>query len=121
MSQKEEIMGSLGKYMSIAVFAFALVTGFAMISEAAEPDLYSIQQQIESKMIELDNEMASPNPNRGKIESLSKQIGELRGKELSARAGQGGRAYSDYGRRGYHRGYGWHHGGYHHGRGGCCW
>lgn len=39
-----------------------------------------------SKRAELDRELASANPNPGRIEALSREIGELRGKMLSTRA-----------------------------------
>lgn len=117
-------MGNFGKYICMALFAFALSVGFAAVSEAAEPDIYAIQQQIDAKMAELDNELARDNPDRNKIQALSKQIGELRGQELSARAGQPRQNYYDYGPRRNYSGYGWHHGGHYRGghyRGGCCW
>lgn len=124
----EEIMGIFGKFICMGFFAFALLAGFAAVSEAAEPDAYAIQQQLDAKFAQLDNELASPNPDRKMIEALSREIGELRGKELSARAGQGSRPYYNngygygpcgYGPCGYYRGNGWHHGGHYRGGHGC--
>lgn len=128
-------MGIIGKYICMGFFAFALLAGFAAVSEAAEQDIYAIQQQLDAKMAQLNDELASDTPNRDRIKSLSGEIGELRGKELAAGASQGRRpyynGYNGYGRGpcgydghgrgpcGYHRG-GWHHGSpYRGGRG--CW
>lgn len=97
---------------------------------------------LDEKRARLAEEMANPNPDSATIERLSREIGELRGKMLAARAkiraelakngvtaapyapnrgepGDGPRYYS----RGYHHG-GYHHDGYHHSgrgywRGGC--
>ena len=110
-------MGIFGKYICMGFFAFALLAGFAAVSEAAEPDAYAIQQQLDAKFAQLDNELASPNQDRKRIEALSREIGELRGKELSARS----RPYynNGYGPCGYYRGNGWHHGGHYRGGHGC--
>lgn len=43
-------------------------------------------QSLSAKRNELDALLASPNPDSAKIESLSREIGELRGKVLAARA-----------------------------------
>lgn len=43
------------------------------------------RQALAAKRMELDQVLAMPNPDRGKIESLSREIGELRGKMLAAR------------------------------------
>lgn len=122
-------MGGFGKYICMALFAFALLAGFAAVSEAAETDMYAIQQQLDAKFAQLANELDSDNPDRKRIEALSKEIGELRGKELSGRAGQGRRPYynngygpcynNGYGPCGYGRGHGWHHGGHYRGGHGC--
>ena len=53
-------MGIFGKYICMGFFAFALLAGFAAVSEAAEPDAYAIQQQLDAKFAQLDNELASP-------------------------------------------------------------
>lgn len=44
------------------------------------------RQELASKRAQLDALLASPNPDGGKIEELSRDIGELRGKMLAARA-----------------------------------
>lgn len=113
-------MKSICKVFCVFAFSFMLMTGFFAVSYAAEADIYAIQEQMEAKSAELDQELSRQSPNRGKIEKLSREIGELRGKELSARAsGQRGvRYYNDYDRP---RGYGWHHGGGHHRGGRGCW
>lgn len=98
----------------------------------------SVRQTLITRQAELDAQMSSPTPDKAKIESLSREIGELRGKMLAARADL--RAQLDkeglptayghmgpgYGRMGYGYGMGMHHGGYGHGghggyggRGGC--
>lgn len=98
----------------------------------------STRQALAAKRAELAAQLDSPAPDRAKIESLSREIGELRGKMLSARAEvranlareglptdfygssapQRGYEYGPY--RGWHHGYGRHHGGgWHHGWGGC--
>ena len=41
-------MGIFGKYICMGFFAFALLAGFAAVSEAAEPDAYAIQQQLDA-------------------------------------------------------------------------
>lgn len=46
----------------------------------------STRQALGAKRQELDSLLASPNPDPGRIESLSREIGELRGKMLSARS-----------------------------------
>lgn len=46
----------------------------------------STRQALAAKRNELDSILASPNPDSGRIEQLSREIGELRGKMLSARA-----------------------------------
>lgn len=45
----------------------------------------STRQSLANARAMLDDELASPNPDGAKIESLSRQIGELRGKMLSDR------------------------------------
>lgn len=118
-------MKNICKLFSIFAFAFMFIAGVAAAGHAAETDIYAIQEQMDAKSAELDEEMSRQSPNRGKIERLSREIGELRGKELSARAnGQSdARYYNGYDRP---RGYGWHRGGGHyrggHHRGGHgCW
>lgn len=44
------------------------------------------RQELAAKRAELNALLASPNPDRGKIERLSADIGQLRGKMLAARA-----------------------------------
>lgn len=44
-----------------------------------------VRQQLTQKRNELDNLLASQNPDKDRIETLSREIGELRGKILSAR------------------------------------
>ena len=46
----------------------------------------STRQALAAKRQELDALLASPNPDAGRIEKLSREIGELRGKMLAARA-----------------------------------
>lgn len=46
----------------------------------------SSRQALNAKRQELDALLTSPNPDASRIESLSREIGELRGKMLSARA-----------------------------------
>ena len=93
---------------------------------------------------QLDEEMASEDPDPATIERLSREIGELRGKMLAARAtarselaknGLSADLYApDAPRKRQSRGnevwqgQGWHHGGHHGPRGGgywrggpCCW
>ncbi|MGE9985986.1 periplasmic heavy metal sensor [Desulfovibrio sp. SGI.169] len=95
----------------------------------------SVRQALITKRAELDAQMSSPSPDKGKIESLSKEIGELRGKMLAARVDL--RAQLDkeglptacghmgpgYGHMGYDHDMGMRHGGHGHGgyggRGGC--
>lgn len=48
-------------------------------------DMESTREALAAKRAELDQQLASPNPDRGRIESLSREIGELRGKMLSSR------------------------------------
>ena len=105
------------------------------------------RQALTEKRAQLDEEMASANPNAAAIENLSREIGELRGKMLAARAGaraelaKNGLATDAYAPKAqrqpryrdqdYDRGDGyWHHGdrGRHHGprghgywRCGPCW
>lgn len=43
------------------------------------------REQLRAKRAELDAQLASPEPDKGKIESLSREIGELRGKLMAAR------------------------------------
>lgn len=90
------------------------------------------RKALTAKRAELDAQLASPTPDKAKIESLSREIGELRGKMLAARVdvrtqlekrglptdfyGPGPRG--DGGPRWHHgRGHGHWHGGW--GRGGC--
>lgn len=49
-------------------------------------DMDSTRQTLAAKRQELDAHLASPNPDPARIESLSREIGELRGKMLAARA-----------------------------------
>lgn len=95
----------------------------------------SVRQALITKQAELDAQMSSTSPDKAKIESLSREIGELRGKMLAARTDL--RAQLDkeglpmgyghmgpgYGHMGSGYGMGMHHGGYGHGgyggRGGC--
>lgn len=102
-------------------------------------DMEQTRRSLADRQYELSQELASPNPDKGRIEALSQEIGKLRGKMLAARAdlrknlaGQGlppdcfGNGYHRTwgpcwaGERGYpDRGY-YHHGrGWGHGRGGC--
>lgn len=105
----------------------------------------STRQALAAKRAELAAQLDSPAPDRAKIESLSREIGELRGKMLSARAevrsslAKEGLPADFYGpnapQRGYEDGPAWHHGhgrhhdggwgrGWHRGWGGCmggCW
>lgn len=126
-------MNSLGKFVCLALFAFVLGLGFAAVSQATEADDYAIQRQLDAKIQDLNDEMASDSPNRGRIEQLSKEIGELRGKELGRRVDNGQRGFGGperyFGPR-YRNGYGgcdnyygngWHHRGAHHGGGRHCW
>lgn len=106
----------------------------------------AIRQALITKRAELQAQMVSNSPDKAKIESLSREIGELRGKMLTARTelraqldkeglpmGGYGMGHGGYGmdhggyamgHDGYgmgHRGYGMGHGGYG-GRGhGGCW
>lgn len=43
------------------------------------------REKLRAKRAELDAQLASPEPDKGKIESLSREIGELRGKLMAAR------------------------------------
>lgn len=95
----------------------------------------SVRQALITKRAELDAQMSSPSPDKAKIESLSREIGELRGKMLAARTDlraqldkEGlpmgyGHMSPGYGHMGSGYGMGMHHGGYGHGgyggRGGC--
>lgn len=45
----------------------------------------AIRQQLAAKREQLNTVLSSDNPDKGQIESLSRQIGELRGKLLAAR------------------------------------
>lgn len=47
----------------------------------------STRQTLNAKRAELDSLLASPNPDSARIEELSRDIGQLRGKMLAARAG----------------------------------
>lgn len=105
-------------------------------------DMNATRQALTEKRAQLDAELASPNPDRNKIESLSREIGDLRGKMLSARAqvraelAKKGLPANPYGPGDYGwgdnpevwQGQGWHHRApRHHGgggwgmRGGCPW
>lgn len=67
--------------------------GLSAEQEAAARKLFSesaantsqIREQLRAKRAELDAQLASPEPNKSKIESLSREIGELRGKLMAAR------------------------------------
>lgn len=48
-------------------------------------DMQNTRESLAAKRAELDQQLASPNPDRGRIEALSREIGDLRGKMLSAR------------------------------------
>lgn len=104
----------LNKKLSALALACALTLGLAAIDAAkAQPPAYpapgyqaltpeqqtkarqifqehyaameSTRQALALKRAELDNQLASPNPDRGIIETLSREVGELRGKMLSDR------------------------------------
>ncbi len=104
----------------------------------------ALRDALRAKRAELDAQLASPDPDKGKIESLSRDIGELRGKLMAARVdlraklakegipaeaygpapqgrpgpGYGGPGYGPcWGPDGHGYGYGYHHGrrGGHHG------
>lgn len=101
------------------------------------------RRALAAKSAELDAQLSSQNPDNAKIESLSREIGELQGKMLAARADvrsqleKAGIPSDYYGfNPGYGPGYGpnngpgWHmydgggygwHGSRHGGRGGCWW
>lgn len=103
----------------------------------------AVRQSLITKRAELDAQMSSVSPDKGKIESLSREIGELEGKmradraDLRAQLDKEGLPMGGYGmgngygmghRYGMGNGYGpgMHHGGYgsghgygHGGRGGC--
>lgn len=122
-------------------------TARKLFSESAASTA-AIRDQLRAKRAELDAQLASPTPNKGKIESLSREIGELRGKLMNARvelrsrlADEGipgeafepapgpmpgrGPAYDDpgygpgFGPYGHGYGYGYHHGRGHGPRRGC--
>lgn len=144
------------KKISLSALVFALFLGAAMTCQAAGPYGYGPQlspeqlqsaqkifndhyagmdatrQALTAKRAELDAQLASPEPDSGRIEQLSREIGELRGKMLSARAsvrsqlaknglppdyfGPGNNSWNDNG--GVWQGPGWHHnGGWGHHRG----
>lgn len=117
------------------------------IFDKSYADMEGTRQALASKRMELDQQLASPNPDRSRIEALSREIGELRGKMLSSRvevrnslAAQGlppdcfGRGYGPANGQGYgpcwggmmgrYPDNGWYH---HHGHGGWgghrggCW
>lgn len=48
-------------------------------------EMEEARQALAGKRAELDQQLASPNPDRGRIEALSRDIGELRGKMLASR------------------------------------
>lgn len=106
---------NISKSFSIMALACALTFGAALTCEAADvnsgqipgygrqitPDqaaqakqayadnlakMDSARKQLTVKRAELGAELSSMNPDTAKIESLSREIGELRGKLLSARA-----------------------------------
>lgn len=86
----------------------------------------SARQALSMKRNQLDQELQSPNPDRGQIEQLSREIGELRGQLLAARAEARSRLSQQglppdcfggcYGMRGMGMMNGWD-GYFHHGRG----
>lgn len=99
------------------------------------------RQALNDRQYELNRELASPNPDKGRIEALSQEIGKLRGQMLAARSdlrknlAEQGLPPNCFG-NGYQRAYGpcwagegdyYGRGGYyHHGRGhgrghGGCW
>lgn len=85
-------------------------------------NMNNIRQELAAKRYELDAQLASPNPDSAKIESLSREIGELRGKMLANRSkvrnqlrdqGLSSDYYGDSNNGNWHHGrpYGnWHHG-----------
>lgn len=94
------------------------------------------RQELADRRDRLDRELSSPNPDGGRIEALSREIGELRGKLLAARAEARARlaqqglppdgygAYWDGPRGDYwHRGWNRHYNGrwHGHGHGPGCW
>lgn len=100
-------------------------------------DMDNIRQQLSDKRLELDAHLSSPNPDGAKIESLSREIGELRGQMLANRAKvraqlrERGLSSDYYGPSHYsqHNGHGRNYDNWHHGdrrgygpMGGCgCW
>ncbi|MBD5607890.1 MAG: periplasmic heavy metal sensor [Desulfovibrio sp.] len=153
--------------LALAALIFAGMTGFADAAQRGNrngltPDQQRMAEEIfnenyaamdatrralTEKRALLDEEMASPNPDPAAIERLSREIGELRGRMLAARAkaraelvenglsadlyapAYPGRGQSRdqgvwYGHRGHYGDRGGHHGprGGGHWRGGpCCW
>lgn len=106
-------------------------------------EMDATRQALTQKRAQLDAELANPAPDKNKIETLSREIGELRGKMLSSRAqvrsqlAKEGLPANPYGPGGDYdwrdnsevwQGQGWHHRApRHHGsggygmRGGCPW
>lgn len=56
------------------------------IFDETNAGMTTTRQELASKREILDRELAKPNPDAGTIEKLSREIGELRGRMLSARA-----------------------------------
>ncbi len=161
-------MSNISKLFSVFALVCLLAPGFAMAAPANAPNGYpgygpgltpeqaemarqifndnyakmdATRKALTAKRAELDAELASQNPDTARIESLSREIGELRGRMLSGRVNVRSQLESqglptdyyaprpeDYNyappppppARGWHhgRGYGYHHGG----RGGWgCW
>lgn len=152
-------MRSISKFFSFFFLAGILFFGLGTACEAAGPNggygyqltpeqmatvqkiftdnyagMDATRQALTAKRAELDAQLANPNPDMDKIESLSREIGELRGKMLAARAnvrsqlakqGLPAEVYGPDGQQGYWgrdqdvwQGQGWHgrrHGGRHHG------
>ena len=55
------------------------------IFQESYKDMEATRQALAAKRAELDSLLYSPNPDKAKIETLSREIGELRGKMLAAR------------------------------------
>ena len=55
------------------------------IHDETVADTSGTREKLRAKRAELDAQLASPEPDKDKIESLSREIGELRGKLMAAR------------------------------------
>ena len=62
------------------------VTKMHQIYAESHPVIHPIKQQIQAKRTELKTQIYSPTPNKGKIESLAREIGVLQGKIYVERA-----------------------------------